>query len=92
MTSFTKPHKSGSNMFMCQVVLVHFNLLDKEECFKQFEGATIIGLKRNIINYCKAYGYMVSEMSDIFVIHEETTYTRVEGFTLKDNTMKEVMI
>lgn len=92
MPKLSTPHKSGSNTFMVECMLVHCSLVCRDEYYKRFTATSVMTLRKNVINYCKAYGLAISEMSDVYVVHEETTYTKVEGLSLKDNSMKEVLV
>ena len=92
MQDFSTPYKRGVNKFMVQTYLTYQGIVSQETTYKEFEGLTIISLRKNIMDYCRAYGFKVCKLSEIYVVHEETTFTKVQGFSLNDNEMKGVML
>lgn len=92
MQDFSSPHKRGVNKFMVQTYLSYEGIVSRETVYQEFTGLTIMSLRKNIMDYCKAYGFKVCKLSDIYVVHEETTFSKVEGFSLNDNEMKGVML
>lgn len=92
MPNFSTPYKRGVNKFMVQCYLTYDSLCSQEETYKEFSALTILSLRKMIKDYCKAYGFLISKMSDVYVVHEETTFSKVEGLTLKDNNMKGVWL
>ena len=91
MDNFSTPHKRGSNKFMVQTYLTYYGLVSSELIYKEFEAYTILSLRKMVMDYCRVYGFLVAKLSDIYVVHEETTFKKVEGFNLGDNNMKGVM-
>lgn len=92
MPQFLIPYKRGVNKFMVQCYLTYDNLVSQEETYKEFQAITILSLRKMIKDYCRAYGFLISKMSDVYVVHEETTFKKVDGLTLKDNDMKGVWL